>query len=117
MKPTMFKYAEAISEPPEDTPGVAVPYVCIGEYFIMCERASLLERLLILITGRIYISVIPDKIVPPISCTTIFPFKALTLPTAKPGDSRFNHHRLHLRGLTRCPRAYRFGRVPPYRMY
>ena len=77
MKPTMFKYAEAISEAPEDTPGVAVPYVCIGEYFIMCERASLLERLLILITGRIYISVIPDKIVPPISCTAIFPFKAL----------------------------------------
>ena len=76
MKPTMFKYAEAISEPPEDTPGVAVPYVCIGEYFIMCERASLLERLLILITGRIYISVIPDKIVPPISCKAIFPFKA-----------------------------------------
>ena len=67
----------SISEPPEDTPGVAVPYVCIGEYFIMCERASLLERLLILITGRIYISVIPDKIVPPISCTTIFPFKAV----------------------------------------
>lgn len=26
---------------------------------------------------------------------------------------QLNHHRLHRRGLTRCPRVYRFGRDPP----
>ena len=40
----------------------------------------------------------------------------MTLPRLKPRDSRFNHHGLPMRGLTRCPRAHRFGRVPPYRM-
>ena len=43
-----------------------------------------------------------------------FPQRLVTSPWINPRDSRFNHHGLNKLGLTRCPRAYRFGRVPPY---
>ena len=43
-----------------------------------------------------------------------FSQRLVTSPWINPRDSRFNHHGLNKLGLTRCPRAYRFGRVPPY---
>ena len=74
-----------------------VRFVCAANMFFLVE---LLPHRCDVLTGR-------RKLV----------VKELTLPTAEAGGFSLHSPLPFNRGLTRCPRAYRFGRVPPYQQY
>lgn len=64
MKPIRFKQMNQISTPPPDGNGHPVPIYAADGLLITCWGLSLFERLAVLLTGKIYLSVICEEMPP-----------------------------------------------------